>query len=189
MTENKKANLRHHSFDGIQELDNDLPRWWVNLFIITSIFGGLYLVWYHSGLFPSKGLMETHKDEMAAQQKVMAESAKAAAPAAFDIASAAKDAELVKKGKAIYDSNCLACHGLGAAGVVGPNLTDDYWINGHTYEALTKVVSEGVPAKGMPAWSTILGPEKIQQVLVYIKGLQGTNPPNPKAPQGDPGTF
>lgn len=88
-------------------------------------------------------------------------------------------------GKEIYDLNCVPCHGKFGEGGIGPNLTDDYWIHGGRYADLIHIINVGVPAKGMIAWDRTLKPQQIEEVASYIETLRGTDPPNPKAPQGD----
>ena len=81
-------------------------------------------------------------------------------------------------------TNCLACHGAKGEGGIGPNMTDNYWIHGNTVEDMRHIINEGVPAKGMVSWKTLLNPEKIENVIAFIQTFEGTNPTNPKAPQG-----
>ena len=88
-------------------------------------------------------------------------------------------------GKTIFDANCVACHRPDAGGLVGPNLTDDYWIHGGGIKNVFHTISEGVPQKGMITWKTQLNPKQIQEVASYVLSLHGTNPANPKPPQGD----
>lgn len=92
--------------------------------------------------------------------------------------------EAIAAGKGIYSANCSPCHGTGGQGGIGPNLTDDYWLHGHTRKDIVNVVTQGVPAKGMIAWKAILNPWKIQQVAAFVGSLKDSNPPNAKAPQG-----
>ena len=95
------------------------------------------------------------------------------------------DASALQSGKAIYDANCIACHANDGGGIVGPNLTDQYWINGGGIKNIFKTIKNGVPAKGMISWQTQLNPNQIQQVASYILSLHGTTPVNPKEPQGE----
>ena len=76
------------------------------------------------------------------------------------------------------------CHGQKGEGLVGPNFADEYWIHGGGIKNVFKVIKYGVPDKGMIAWQAQLKPADMQKVGSYILTLQGTNPPNPKAPQG-----
>lgn len=179
--------LEDHEYDGIRELDNKLPQWWLYLFYGTIIFALVYLVGYH--LAEWWPLQEgEYKTEMAAAHEV-----KQATPevtidlenmvpmiAAADLAS----------GKEIYDKICVTCHAPEAQGLVGPNMTDNYWIHGDsinnriTIKNLYDVVINGVIEKGMISYKDQLTPVQIQQVLSYILSLQGTKPANAKAPQG-----
>lgn len=177
-----KNELRNHSFDGIQEYDNDLPRWWVRLFWITIFFAIPYLIWYHSSLFPAKSLVDEYMADT--KEANSAENATAASDA-IDYTQP----ELIAKGKATFDANCVACHGANAQGVIGPNLTDDFWLHGDTIADVEKTISEGVPPKGMPSWGNMLGKEKIIQLVAFIKSIQGTKVENPKDPQGNPGKL
>ena len=193
----KKDVLRdpNHSFDGIQEYDNDMPRWWVNLFILTIIFGALYLAWYHLPFFPSNTLAASFEQDMAAHKQTYAAPAPTdgATPAAaagsggnppITWASLRDDAQLVAEGKTVFDANCVPCHGPQGGGLVGPNLTDDFWIHETDYPNLLRIVTEGVAEKGMPPWGPVIGPQASKASLAYIATLRGTNPPNAKAPEG-----
>lgn len=179
--EHQKDELRGHSFDGIQEYDNDLPRWWVTLFYASIVFSIPYVIWYHTPFFDSKSLVEEYQAEVLATNPVVTQ----ADTAAIDYANP----ELIAKGKAVFDANCVACHGAQGQGVIGPNLTDDFWIHGNKLAEVTQIVDVGVPAKGMPAWGSLLGAEKVSQLVGYMKSIQGLAVENPKAPQGNPGKF
>jgi cytochrome c oxidase cbb3-type subunit 3 len=89
-------------------------------------------------------------------------------------------------GKAVFDKNCVVCHKAQGQGLVGPNLTDNFSIHGCRYIDITRVIANGVPEKGMISWRTQLTMDQILQVSSYLMTLRGTNPPDPKAPQGDP---
>ena len=89
------------------------------------------------------------------------------------------------KGKEIYTINCLACHGANGEGGVGPNMTDKYWIHGGSLEDIIHIINVGVLSKGMIPWESRFTKEQIHQVSSYILTLQGTNPENAKAPEGD----
>lgn len=183
MSEKKiKDVVRPNVVDGIEEYDNPLPPWWVWLFNLTILFGFAYMVWYH--VLDKPGL----DAELAADRQELAQKAalqKPAAANADDLAALAKDPKRVEEGKGIYAANCAPCHGQQGEGTVGPNLTDKNWIHGGTPELVLGTITDGVPAKGMIAWGPILGQQKIESVLAYVLSLQGTNPPNPKAPEGD----
>lgn len=182
--------LLDHDYDGIREYDNPLPRWWTWLFYGTIAFALIYAPYHLLGYGPT-GAQE-YQAELAAAKQAAPTSAPAnpplpgsgaSAPAAAP-AVAANNPKTLEAGKAIFAANCVPCHGPQGQGVIGPNLTDDYWLHGSTLADVTHTISEGVPDKGMISWKATLNPEKIAQVAAYVKSLRGTNPPNPKAPQG-----
>ncbi len=280
----KDDNLLDHDYDGIQELDNDLPPWWLWLFYITIGFSVIYMLHYHvfrtgdlqiaeynkeidpnwvapdepglkhAGVFYESPYAKTKKDvtpRMLKEQRIaeqeeserlarekealaMAEgheervaiadlgfdelirqAMKKAEPmdleklqtafpeiyaslsedAGSDAGMAQKstmaeiaaltDAASLQAGEAIYQKNCASCHGNAGQGGIGPNMTDDYWIHGAGMSHVVYIIKVGVPAKGMIAWQPILSEEEILQVASYILTLHGTNPPNPKKPQGE----
>jgi cytochrome c oxidase cbb3-type subunit 3 len=192
-SEGKKDVLRdpNHSFDGIQEYDNDMPRWWVNLFIVTVIFSFFYMAWYHLPLFPSQSLDEsfeaslaTHKQQQQAMAQGAAQSGGEGTEAPATWRDLAQNAALVAEGKTVYETNCVACHGAGGEGLVGPNLSDDSWIHDATVDNLFRIVMEGVAEKGMPPWGPVIGPQASRASLAYIATFQGTNPANAKAAEG-----
>lgn len=174
----------HHAYDGIRELDNRLPPWWVNMFILTIVWAVGYMYYYHwGGDGPSSG--EEYKMEVEAAKKEIA-SAVAGKAAAIDESNvtALTDASALGEGELIFKNVCAACHGQKGEGTVGPNFTDEYWIHGGGIKNIFKTIKYGVPEKGMISWQAQLKPADMQKVASYILTLQGTNPPNPKAPQG-----
>lgn len=187
MSDNKKqfdAPIAGHEYDGIQEFDNPLPRWWVQMFYLTIVFSIGYYGYYEFG--PGKGLSETFDAEMSQAQVLRAQNAPKE-PAGGDSAkllAAVKDPGQVTKGKAVYTSKCASCHGAQGQGSIGPNLTDDHWIHGGKAPEIAKTVAEGVAAKGMPPWGSVISADELVQVVAYVKSLRGTNPPNAKAPEG-----
>jgi len=183
--EDEKEIELEHDYDGIKELDNDLPPWWVYLFYITIIFGVIYIGKYH--LFGGDNqIQELEKDMMIAQKEI--EEYKKTAP---DLLTADKvvlltDAGDIAAGKAIFDSNCVACHRADGGGGIGPNLTDEYWIlGGDVKEIFNTIMEGGRDGKGMVSWKQQIKPSEIQKVASYILSLQGTNPADGKAPEGD----
>lgn len=179
-----------HSFDGIQEYDNDMPRWWVNLFIVSVFFGVGYFAWYHLPIFPSKSLQDEYAEAKAElEERRQAIAADSVGGGDLTLTDLVKDESLVAEGKATFESNCLACHAADGGGLVGPNLTDNYWIHGTTYDQLYAVIAKGVLEKGMPAWEEVIGAGQIKASLAYIMSLQGTTPASPKAPEGQEGIL
>ena len=112
----------------------------------------------------------------------------AGGPSAEQLAALRDDQAAVASGKQVFVQNCAACHRADGGGLIGPNLTDDAWIHGGTLVDMHKTITEGVLAKGMPAWGKVLKPDQVNAVTVYVATLRGTNPANPKPPEGTPGT-
>jgi cytochrome c oxidase cbb3-type subunit III len=176
----KEPLLLDHNYDGIQELDNKLPRWWVWLFYITIIFAAVYMVYYHVTRTGDLQAAEYDK-EMKAGAAV-----KAAAMGNFESGLAAlkpqTDAVVLDGGRQTYAKFCAPCHRADGGGLVGPNLTDDYWIHGSNYVDSVKVIWDGVPAKGMITWKTVLKPSEIEAVASYIYTLRGAKLATPGKP-------
>ena len=167
----KEPLLLDHNYDGIQELDNQLPRWWVWLFYLTIIYSAGYLVYYHVARAGDLQAAE-YTREMKAGELV-----KNAAMGKFESSIAtllpATDAAGLENGRQTYVKFCAPCHRVDGGGLVGPNLTDDYWIHGISFAENVKVIWDGVPAKGMITWKTVLKPEEIYSVASYIYTLRG----------------
>lgn len=183
--EKEKDILFDHEYDGIRELDNSLPPWWVALFYITIAFGVVYLFYYHvsgSGL----SSQEEYELEMEkAEEAVAAFVARQGDQVDETNVVALEDENEISLGKAIYEVNCVACHGALGEGGIGPNFSDEYWIHGGDIKDLFRTIKYGVPEKGMISWQTQLRPAEMQRVASYILTFQGTNPPNGKAPEGE----
>lgn len=178
-----KDELLDHDYDGIKEYDNDLPRWWLAIFVITAMYGLWYVLYYHAGpgVFAEQQLA-LDMEELESKQKLDK-------PAGEEIGdeqllAMSKDLTALAKGSEVYMGKCLACHGPQAQGLVGPNLTDEFWIHGGKLTDIKNIIVKGVPEKGMLSWKGIISDEEIHSVTAYIWSLQGSNPPNPKAPEG-----
>lgn len=175
-----KDHLLEHSYDGIEEYDNPMPRWWVITFWATIVFAVAYAL-NLGGIGAGPGRIAAYEEDMAAFRAAHPE-ANAPDPAA--LLAAVADPAAVAEGKAIFAKNCIACHGSDGGGVIGPNLTDDYWIHGGKIEEIGAIIVAGVPAKGMPTWGKILNPKEVEEVVAYVWTLRGTIPAKPKAPEG-----
>lgn len=178
--------LLDHEADGIRELDNKLPRWWVWLFYLTIIFSAVYMGYYHvfaKGDLSSNGQMLA---EYQAEMKI-GDAIKNASIAKFESAigtlEPSKDSADINAGKQTFMLLCAPCHRLDGGGLVGPNLCDDYWIHGSNFVDNVKTIWNGVPEKGMITWKTTLNPKQIHDVASYIYTMRGTKPPNPKPPE------
>ena len=176
--------LLDHNYDGIKELDNALPPWWKYGFYITIVVAVFYFlkfeVW-HTGMNPT----EEYNTEMTIA-KTETDAYLASAKENVDENTVTDlDAAGNAAGKAIFAKTCVPCHLAEGQGIVGPNLTDEYWIHGGSIKDIFKTIKYGFPDKGMQSWQTTYSPVEMQQLSSYIRSLRGTNPPNPKAPQGD----
>ncbi len=171
--------LLPHDFDGIRELDNDPPRWFMYLFYITIFFGVIYVFHYHvykQGLFQD----EEYQREMALAAAAKGPQTEVEIVAFTDEANLAKGKELYKQ------KACYSCHGdVGEGNTIGPNLTDEYWIHGGSIKNVYEVLKNGVAAKGMPPFKDQATDEQLLQLASYVLSLKGSNPPNAKAPQGE----
>lgn len=173
-----------HDYDGIRELDNRLPNWWLAIFYLSIVFSFGYWAYYH--------VLEAGPLQMEAYELEMARAEAAAATRSSDrgslsnemLLALSEDEERVGAGQQTYAQFCAACHGSNGEGGIGANLTDDYWIHGASPMEILGVVSEGVATAGMPAWKGVLGDRKIEEVTAYVLTLRGKNLPG-KEPQGE----
>ncbi|MEH6535751.1 MAG: cbb3-type cytochrome c oxidase N-terminal domain-containing protein [Psychroserpens sp.] len=174
-----------HNYDGIKELDNDLPPWWKYGFYASIIFAFVYLAKYH--IFNGEDQYQELDAEIA-QAKIDIEEYKKNAKdlVDFNTVTVLTDASDLANGKKIFELNCVACHKADGGGGIGPNLTDKYWVLGGGIQNVFKTVSEGGrDGKGMIAWKQSLKPSEIAQVSSYVLQFEGTIPAEPKAPDGD----
>jgi cytochrome c oxidase cbb3-type subunit 3 len=175
--------LLDHAYDGIQEYDNPLPRWWLAIFWATIIFTPLYILYFHFG----GGMLakERYDQEMIAFYDRQAEQLLALGEITEGtLVDLMADTSMMNGGQKIFQSKCATCHGMFGEGGIGPNLTDEYWLHGGQLLDIYATVRDGVPAKGMLAWERQLRPAELMAVSSYVGTLLGTEPPNPKEPQG-----
>lgn len=181
--ENERGILLDHNYDGIQELDHPLPQWWQGVFYATIVFGVIYFVYFMLAGGP------TQKQELERDLETIAKLAPAPTASGdleSKIMSVLGDEATRAAGRVVFEGKCVACHGDKGQGIIGPNLTDRFWIHGDgTPVAILKVVTEGVAEKGMPPWGPILSPDETMQVVVFVASLQGTNPAGGKPPEGN----
>ncbi len=183
--ENEGQILLNHDYDGIKELDNDLPPWWVYLFYACIIFAVIYLVRFE--IMGGDNQEMELKKEMAQAERDIAEYKKTA-PDLMDekTVTLLTDPADLAAGKAIFTANCVACHRADAGGQIGPNLTDEHWIlGGGIKNVFHTLVNGGRDGKGMISWKGTLKPRQMQEVASYVLSLRGSNPVNPKAPDGE----
>ncbi|PLX02816.1 MAG: hypothetical protein C0595_09105 [Marinilabiliales bacterium] len=174
--------IKDHDYDGIRELDNDLPGWWKWLFYITIAFAIVYLV--RLFVFNSDDLIQSREYAME-MEGVKTNQPDKTVDDAFELVLLEDDASMAA-GKETWDKICAACHLPDGGGLVGPNMTDDYWIHGNTVEDMYKIVTDGVIAKGMLPYKDQLSKKERLEVISYIiLKIHGTTPANPKEPQGE----
>ena len=177
--------LLSHDYDGIQEYDNPLPSWWNWLFLATIVFSVGYYLYYQLG--PGPSLIAQYEQEMREHTQ---QQAKLALPAGVggvsedSLRALMKDAKAMAAGKEMFAVRCMPCHGPEGQGIIGPNLTDDYWLHGRTLADIRRTIHDGIPDKGMIPWKDQLKPTEIDAMTAYVATLSGTKPANAKPPQG-----
>lgn len=180
--------IQGHTYDGIREYDNPMPGWWVGLFWVTVLWAPVYMLGVHAFDW-----IDDYGDDFAEAGAELEETRAlyAATGPAFKtdpgaLREYAADAQMAEAGAASFATICAACHGQAGEGTIGPNLADEYWLHGADPEAVWTSIAEGFPTAGMPPMKDQLGEEERAQVMAFVYSLQGTDPPNPKAPQGEP---
>lgn len=174
-----------HNYDGIKELDNDLPPWWKYGFYATIVFAVIYLVRFE--VFNDYNQAEEYEVAVA-QAKIEIEEWKKTAKDLVDVNTVTMlaDASDLNAGKTIFTNNCIACHKSDGGGGIGPNLTDEHWILGGGIKNVFNTISEGGRSgKGMVPWKNELKPLEMAQVASYVLTFQGTTPAEPKAAEGE----
>lgn len=201
--EEEKDILMDHEYDGIMELDNKLPPWWLYMFYVTIFFGVVYIFHFHISEIPGldKVVLLGPVEKGTNAEVYLAEMQQAKEEKEQFLASAANnvdesnvellaDATALSNGKEKFETLCIACHAKSGGSTqvppgVGPNLTDEYWIHGGGIKNIFKTIKYGVPAEGMISWESQLTPRQMQEVASYIISLEGSNPENAKDPQGE----
>lgn len=176
--------LLDHQYDGIQEFDNPLPGWWSAFFIITIVFSGGYLFWYHLG-GPGKSVDQVYAADFKAyeQQRIEREANDVNAVSEASLAAAATSPDMLKRGQEIFIATCASCHKEDGSGLIGPNLTDANQKHGTTRKDIFMTVQNGVPNTAMVPWSAQLKPAEVVAVAAYVATLR--NHPKPgKEPEG-----
>lgn len=176
--------LLGHDYDGIQEYDNPLPGWWMTILWLCILWSPFYAVWIHGGA--ERTVLDEYRADAGEVAKQRAEEALKNPVTDESLLTLTKDQTSVQVGANVFAAKCVTCHGPQGQGKIGPNLTDDHWILGAAPTRIYTTISEGGrDGKGMRAWSKELGPTEIRKVTAYVLTLRGTNPPEPKAPEGE----
>ncbi len=176
-----------HDYDGIRELDNITPPWFITGFVLTILFAIVYFYRYHIGKTALLQI-EEYTIEMAQAEKAKSRQL-ADKPESIDENNVTMlTAADIEAGKKLFSNSCAACHGASGGsmpGGVGPNLTDEYWVHGGSLQDIFKSIKYGWPEKGMIAWQNNFSPKQIAQITSFIKSIQGSRPPGAKEPQGE----
>jgi cytochrome c oxidase cbb3-type subunit 3 len=169
--------------DDIVEEDGKLPLWWQ-----LTLYGAIafaFVYWYGRRLRAIDSPAQVYASEVALQRAAEAERARSSPVSDDMLATLARDPSTVAQGKEVFATTCAPCHRADGGGNIGPNLTDAYWLHGGRPTNVYRTASEGVPAKGMPAWGPQLGDQRVQNVVAFVLSLKNTNVPAGKAPQGE----
>jgi len=173
-----------HNYDGIRELDNNLPPWWLYGFYVSIVFAFIYIGYYHFGGGPSSA--EEYQTEMAEAEVEVKAYLSSLSNLVDETNVTLLDAESdLAEGKSIYELNCASCHGMMGEGGVGPTFADSYWKHGGGITNVFTTIKYGVIEKGMISWQSTLSPGEMQKVASYLLTFEGTNPPGMKAPEGE----
>ncbi|HLZ89364.1 MAG TPA: cbb3-type cytochrome c oxidase N-terminal domain-containing protein [Puia sp.] len=174
-----------HDYDGIRELDNRLPPWWLYGFYCTILFACVYLWRYHvshTAPLPAEEYRIAVLNAEAQKADYLKKAANNVDENTVKLLSTPTD---LAAGRTVFETTCFACHGKHGEGGVGPNLTDDYWLHGGSVNDVFKTIKYGYPDKGMKSWKDDYSPVQIAQIASYVRSLRGSKPDNPKAPQGN----
>lgn len=174
--------ITSHDYDGIKELDNKAPVWIVILFLVTIAFAGIYTIRYFG--HPNNKMDQTSEYKRKSAEFDAKKQAMLKESGTIDLNI---DEMIAEGGKLYTDKGCIACHGLNGEGnAVGPNLTDNYWLNGCSEEDIIKIIADGKPEKGMTPYKTMMSANQIKKLTAYIQNsLVGSTPENPKEAQGE----
>ncbi len=176
--------IEGHTYDGIQEYDNPMPKWWVLMFWATIVWSVFYVIAISVGWINSyDGNLEKQNDRVDGLRAAAADANPAITPEYLK--DVTHDDALIAVGQTTFTAVCAACHGDKGQGLIGPNLTDDAWLHGGSLMEIYDVVTDGVPHKGMPAWGNSLKHDQRVGVVAYIDSIRDTNVAGGKAPEGD----
>lgn len=183
MSQENDIEIKGHDYDGIKEYDNPLPGWWLVTFYATIIFSFIYVIHYEFGGGPDLG--KELGMAMAQIEQLKAKAPKGSLLKEDELIAKVNNPDIIAKGSETFQSKCSSCHGNQLQGLVGPNLTDKYWLKGKgLLSDIVSTVKSGTE-NGMPPWEGILKEDEIIAVAGFIKSKKDSNPPNPKAPQGN----
>ena len=167
------ARLTGHAFDGIQEYDNPTPGWWWAIFLLTIIFSFVYIA-FSTGEFGSSPYMEHHRARRVYFDRLFGQMG-TLEPTEETLLSLMADPKWMVVGGGIFAQNCGQCHATDGTGINCPNLTDNHYINIKKITDIYTTISDGVVAKGMPAWGTRLNQNQRVIVAAFVASLRTEN--------------
>ena len=177
--------IEGHDYDGIEELNNPLPKWWLATFYGAIVFAVIYYGYFQLGPGPSSDETLNRRMKKVTEAQAATTAEQSAGDEQYDVAAMLADEEVLAVGKARFAETCIACHGENGEGSVGPNLTDDYWLHSRGgMPGILVSIRSGFPDKGMPPWGPIIPAEEHAPLAAYVISLRGTDPPNAKTPEG-----
>jgi len=179
-----------HDVDGIREFDNPLPGWLMAIWWGSLIFSALYIGFYALAFGPATMQSEYRAEAVADRTQLQAyyDANPLVPPTADELLAGAANLATVEKGRERFARTCASCHGDNAQGLIGPNLTDGHWLHGGSVTQIFTSVVKGVPAKGMPPWGRAIAQDELWALVSFIRSIQGSNPAEAKAPEGEPFT-
>ena len=176
--------LMDHEYDGIMELDNNMPPWWLWSFYASIVFAVVYIFNYHIIKSSDLQIAEYNKEVELGEEQVAEYLKTLKLNVDESNVVMLTDASDLSKGKGIFEKKCVACHGKQGEGIIGPNLTDEYWLHGGNKLDIARTIIYGVIEKGMISWKNTLTPREVGELVSYVSSLSGTKPKNAKVPQG-----
>lgn len=168
---NDSDELRHHTYDGIQEYDKRLPNWWLFTLYGAIVFAAAYWAYYHWSAHMVPGYVRVERQIEEYQKAALAGGA---APTDIQLWNLSRDPAVVQAGQRIYTANCVACHGANLEGGIGQNLVDATWIHGGKPTDIYNTITKGVLEKGMPVWGPVLGAARIADVVAFVISKNAT---------------
>lgn len=180
MSQDDDKLIQGHDYDGIQELDNPLPGWWLVTFFGTIIFSFIYFLHYEIAGGPDQ------KAELEASLSALSSLRQGGPVMDAQKLEALLSTSSLDAGQTAYAAKCAVCHGPNGEGLIGPNLTDLHFIheNGSAI-SIYQIIADGVPAKGMPAWKDLVSSDELVDITHFVYQLKGTFAPGGRPPQGD----
>lgn len=186
LNDEEKSLLLNHNYDGIEEFDYPLPRWWVATFIGGIVFAVIYIFYYE--YMGAKSIQKKFLEDIAKVETIRKESSSKLDEFDGDGYNAFLALKNSKEtSQKVFSEYCVSCHQEGGRGDIGPNLTDSYWINLKTVntQSLYKIIKSGVEENGMPAWGELLTKEELFAAVKFVMDIKDTNIKDGKEPQGE----